>query len=157
MSSLFATIAVYDSDADAEADWVELEAAAEAATIETADAAFIANRAGEAVVLQRQSKHGWGKGAVAGAVVGILFPPALLGATALGAGGGALVAGMSRSLGRGKVQDLGEALDSGSLAIIVVAPAESSDGVTGVFKHAKTVKTAPSATKEEIQQLMSVS
>jgi uncharacterized membrane protein len=154
---MFATLAVYDDEASAEKDWVDLEAAVKEKTIEIADAALIANRAGDAVVLQRQSHHGWGKGAVVGAVVGVLFPPSLLGAAAVGAGGGALVAGMTRSLGRNKVKDLGEALDSGALAIVVVEPAEAADTVSGALKGAKTIKTAPSASKEEIQQLMATS
>jgi len=87
------------------------------------------------VVLQRQTRHGWGKGAVAGAVVGVLFPPSLLGAAAVGAGGGALVARFSRALGRGKTKDLGEALDDGSLAIIVVAPEASG------AKHSNTARS----------------
>lgn len=154
MSTLYATVAVYDDTAGAERDWTALESAAER-NIDIADAAFIANREGEASVLQRQSRHGWGKGAVAGAVVGVLFPPSLLGATAVGAGGGALVARFTRSLGRNKVKDLGEALDSGELAIVVVEPAESSDAVAETLKGAKLVKTAPSASSEEIQGMLS--
>lgn len=154
MSTLYATVAVYDEADAAEKDWVALESAAEGGQVDIADAAFIANRDGEATVLQRQSHHGWGKGAVVGAVVGVLFPPSLVGATALGAGGGSLVARVTRSLGRGKVKDLGEALDSGAMAIVVVEPAEAADDVKSTLKAAKTIKTAPSASAEEIKQAL---
>jgi uncharacterized membrane protein len=154
MASLYATVAVYDEAADAEQDWVDLEAAAEMKRIEIADAAFLVNREGETVVLQRQSHHGWGKGAVVGAVVGILFPPSLLGAAAVGAGGGALVASLNRSLGRSKIMELGEALDRGALAIVVVAPADAAEAVSATLQKAKTVQTAPSASTEEIQRLL---
>jgi uncharacterized membrane protein len=154
MASLYAVVAVYDEAADAEKDWVDLEAAAEMKRIEVADAAFLTNREGEAIVLQRKSHHGWGKGAVVGAVVGILFPPSLLGAAAVGAGGGALIASLNRSLGRSKVMELGDVLDSGALAIVVVAPAEDSEAVSATLRKAKTVQTAPSASTEEIQQLL---
>lgn len=60
----------------------------------------------------------------------------------------------ARSVGRGKVKDLGETLDSGSLAIIVVAPNESADSITATLGGAKTVKTAASATTEEIQEAL---
>jgi uncharacterized membrane protein len=151
---MYAIVAVYDQAADAEKDWVDLEAAAEMKRIDVADAAFFTNRDGEAIVLQRQSHHGWGKGAVVGAVVGVLFPPSLLGAAAVGAGGGALVARINRSLGRSKVQELGDTLDSGALAIVVVAPAEDAEAVSATLRQAKKVQTAPSASTEEIQQLL---
>lgn len=156
MSTLYATVAVYDDAEAAEKDWSALESAAETSQVDIADAAFLTSHDGEATVLQRRSRHGWGKGAVAGAVIGVLFPPALVGATAVGAGGGALVARMTRSLGRSKVKDLGETLDSGALAI-VVEPAEASEQVAGTLKAAKTIKTAPSASTEEIQQVLSSS
>ena len=152
MTTLYATVAVYDDPAGAENDWSALEAATE--RVDIADATLVKNRDGESVILQRQARHGWGKGAVAGAVVGVLFPPALLGAAAVGAGGGALVARFSRSLGRGKVKDLGDALDSGSLAIVVVEPAESAEAVAKTLASAKTIQTAPSAASEEIQALV---
>lgn len=157
MSTLYATVAVYDDAEAAEKDWSALESAAETSQVDIADAAFLTSHDGEATVLQRRSRHGWGKGAVAGAVIGVLFPPALVGATAVGAGGGALVARMTRSLGRSKVKDLGETLDSGALAIVVVEPAEASEQVAGTLKAAKTIKTAPSASTEEIQQVLSSS
>lgn len=157
MATLYATVAVYDDVEAAQKDWVALESAAEGPGLDIADAAFIVNRDGETTVLQRQSHHGWGKGAVAGAVVGVLFPPSLLVSAAVGAGGGALVSRMSRSLGRGKVKDLGEALDSGSLAIIVVEPAEYSDAVSEMLKDAKTIKTASSGSQEEIQGVLASS
>ena len=95
-----------------------------------------------------------GKGAIVGAVVGILFPPSIIGAAALGAGGGALVARMTRALGRSKVKDLGETLDSGAMAIIVVSPAQSTNGICHTLTGAKTTTTVASATVEEIQQAL---
>lgn len=157
MSTLYATVAVYDETETAEKDWSALESAAQSSQVEIADAALVRSHDGETEILQRRSRHGWGKGAVAGAVVGVLFPPALLGAAAVGAGGGELVARMTRSLGRSKVKDLGEVLDSGALAIVVVEPAEASDAVTSTLKSAKTIKTAPSADSEEIQQALTSS
>jgi uncharacterized membrane protein len=148
------TVAVYDDRADAETDWSALEAAAEAGQLQMADGALVENRNSEAVIWERQSHHGWGKGAVVGAVVGILFPPSILGAAAVGAGGGALIARMTRSLGRGRVKDLGETLDSGALAIIVVSPADSTNAVCHALKSAKTTTTVPSASAEEVQEIL---
>jgi uncharacterized membrane protein len=148
------TVAVYDDRADAESDWSALEAAAEAGQLQMADGALVENRNSEAIIWERQSHHGWGKGAVVGAVVGVLFPPSILGAAAVGAGGGALIARMTRSLGRGKVKDLGETLDSGAMAIIVVSPAGSTNAVCHALKSATTTTTVPSASAEEVEEIL---
>jgi len=155
MPALDTTVAVYDDAATAEKDWSALEAATQAGQVTIADAALVENRNGEAVILQRESHHGWGKGAVVGAVVGILFPPSIIGAAAVGAGGGALIARMTRALDRGKVKDLGETLDSGAMAVIVVSPAPSTNGICHTLVGARRTTTVPSATVEEVQQALS--
>ncbi len=157
MSNLDTVVAVYDDLASAEADWSALEQAVAEGGLEIADAALVENQKGEAMILQRQSHHGWGKGAVVGAVVGVLFPPSILGAAVVGAGGGALIARMTRGLGRSKVKDLGEALDSGAMAVVVVCPAVSTNGVCNALKGARTTTTAPTSTTEEVKQAMGAS
>jgi uncharacterized membrane protein len=164
MTNLDTIVAVYrddpGSDADAtagdaaEADWAALEAAAEAGDFKIADAALVENRQGEALVLHRQSHHGWGQGAVIGAVVGILFPPSVLGAAAVGAGGGALVARLRRALDHGKVKDLGETLRGGARAIIVVSPFQSSNAICNKLQGSSTTTIVPSTTVEEVQDAM---
>jgi uncharacterized membrane protein len=155
MPTLDTTVAVYDDLPHAEKDWDALELAVQHGQVEIADAAMVENQHGEAFILARQSHHGWGKGAIVGAVVGVLFPPSILGAAAVGAGGGALISRMTRSLGRGKVKDLGETLDSGSLAIIVISPQQSTNGVSHTLTGCRTMTTVPSATSEDIQEAMS--
>jgi uncharacterized membrane protein len=154
MAGLDTIVATYGDSAEAEKDWSALEAAADAKQLELADAALVENHGGESVIVQRQSHHGWGKGAVAGAVVGVLFPPSILGAAVVGAGGGALIARMTRALGRGKVKELGEAFDSGVMTIIAVAPARCTNAIANTLTGARTTTTAPSATVEEIQRAM---
>jgi len=164
MTNLDTIVAVYSDhpgpDIDwsalesAETDWWALEAAVQAGEVKIADAALVENRNGEALILERESHHGWGQGAVVGAVVGILFPPTIIGAAAVGAGGGALVARLKRALDRGKVNDLGVSLAIGARAIIVVTPFQSTNGVCNVLKSSSTTKVVPSATVEEVQEAM---
>jgi uncharacterized membrane protein len=164
MTNLDTIIAVYKDDPSpdaqwtareaAEADWAALEAGAEANEFKMADAALVENQNGEALILERQSHHGWGEGAVVGAVVGILFPPTIIGAAAVGAGGGALVARLKRALDHGKVKDLGEALRGGTRAIIVVSPFQSSNAISNKLKGSSTTTIVPSTTVEEVQDAM---
>lgn len=164
MTNLDTIVAVYSEnpgpDIDwpaleaAEADWSALETEVKAGGFKMADAALVENRGGEALVIHRQSHHGWGEGAVVGAVVGILFPPTIIGAAAVGAGGGALVARLQRALGRGKVKDFGESLKLGARAIIVVAPAQSSNAICNVLKGSNTTTIVPSTTVEDVQEAL---
>ncbi len=89
-----------------------------------------------------------------GAVVGILFPPTIVGAAVVGAGGGALVARLRRALDHGKAKDLGETLRDESTAIIVVSPFQSSNAVCNKLKSSSTTTIVPSTTVEEVQDAM---
>ena len=118
-------VAAYRDLPTAEADWNDLETVAKEG-LYVADAALVTKDAeGNPKTLERQSHHGWGKGAVAGAVVGVLFPPSLIGGAIVGGLAGGGVARLNRSLGRGKVKDLGEALDRGEIALIAVVDTDS--------------------------------
>ena len=75
MAELDTTVASYSNLAAAVADWSALEDAAHAHDLEIADAALVENVEGKPIIVHRESHHGWGKGAVAGAIVGILFHP----------------------------------------------------------------------------------
>ena len=108
MADLDTTVAVYKDRSDADLDWTLLEDGVQEEQLDIADAALVENQAGEAVILERHSRHGWGKGAVAGAVVGVLFPPSLIGMAAVGAGGGELVGRFHPVARSGKVKDLGD-------------------------------------------------
>ena len=70
MKNLSTTIATYPDRASAEKDWHVIEDSAQAGTLDMADAALVVRDAnGEVTTVDRLSHHGWGKGAVAGAVV----------------------------------------------------------------------------------------
>jgi uncharacterized membrane protein len=152
MAELDTTVAAYLDMSAAMADWSALEDAAHAKELEITDAALVENVEGKPVIVHRESHHGWEKGAVAGAIVGILFPPSVIGAAAVGAAGGGLISHLMRKLGRGKVRDLGRAFDSGTIAIIVVSPVGSTAHVTEKLQRATTTDTQSGATSEEVQQ-----
>jgi uncharacterized membrane protein len=155
MRNLSTTIAVYADTSTAELDWAQIETAAQDGTIDLADAALVQRTEdGDVDRLQRHSHHGWGKGAVAGAVVGLLFPPSLLGGAVAGSVGGALIARLNRSLDRGDIKDLGEAMDSGETLLVVVADSASSSAVESALSHATSTVTREGASADEVREAM---
>lgn len=155
MADIDTRVAVYNDIVKAEGDWKALEAAGKANEIKIADAAFVENRDGDVKILERESHHGWGKGAIVGAVVGIVFPPSIIVSAAVGAGGGSLMTAMMRRLGRGKVMELGSTFDTGTWAIIVAYPTEHASQVADILKGAKSTWVGVSATDEEVEKATS--
>jgi uncharacterized membrane protein len=69
---------------------------------------------------------GWG-GAAAGAVVGILFPPAILGAAVVGAAVGGVGGHLRRGFSRSDVTELGDLIEQGQAALVVVGRTRLDD------------------------------
>jgi uncharacterized membrane protein len=90
-----------------------------------------------------KTRNGFLAGAVAGAVVGVLFPPAIL-ASAVWAGVGGAAIGKLRNLGaRNKVaKDLAAVLTPGSSGIIALARLAEVEQVQKALPEAEEVKAA---------------
>jgi uncharacterized membrane protein len=66
------------------------------------------------------TRHGaWG-GAAAGAVIGILFPPSVIGTALVGAAVGGISGHLWRGMSRSDVKEFGDLIDSGEAALVVV-------------------------------------
>ena len=119
--SVFLYLGVYPNAATAESDLEVVRELHSSKVIGTYDAAVATKEADGSVQVHRKtSKHvGW-TGVAAGAVVGLLFPPAIIGSAIVGGAAGSVVGHFWRSLDRGDIKELGEMLDSGEAALIVV-------------------------------------
>lgn len=73
---------------------------------------------------ERSTEHGVEGGAAVGALVGLLFPPAFLAATVVGAAATGIAAQLWRGLSRADLKDLGDVLDAGEAALVVVSTSE---------------------------------
>ena len=69
---------------------------------------------------EKPTQHGAWTGIAAGAVVGILFPPSIIGMAALGGVAGGLIGHFHGGMSRKDVKELGELLDEGEAALIVI-------------------------------------
>jgi uncharacterized membrane protein len=121
--ALFVFVGVYPSQEAAHADYEALRNAHAAGLVGTYDAADVFKDANGKVHVHKHEKptqHGAWTGAAVGAVVGILFPPSIIGAGVVGAGAGGLIGHLWRGMSRSDVRELGETLDAREAALIVV-------------------------------------
>lgn len=137
---VFLYAAIYDDAAVAESDYEAVFAAHAAGLVGTFDSAVIEKSDDGKVHVHKTEKptqHGaWG-GIGVGAVVGILFPPALIASAAVGGVIGGVGAHLFRGMSRGDLKDLGEGLDEGQAAIIVIGESRIDEQIEKATKQAK--------------------
>ena len=120
---VFIYLATYDTEADAKLDYGAVKELHSAGVIGTYDAAIITKDADGKVKVHKHEKptqHGAWTGAAVGAVVGILFPPALLLDIAVGGLAGGAIGHFWNGMSRKDVMELGELMDDSSAALLVV-------------------------------------
>ncbi|HTT89547.1 MAG TPA: DUF1269 domain-containing protein [Acidimicrobiales bacterium] len=156
--NLSTTVGVYTDQRLAEQDWDAIEASAKSGGIDLADAALVRrNLDGNITTLRRQSHHGWGKGAIAGAMVGLIFPPSLIGSAVVGAAGGGIVAKLSRKVKRDDIKDLGDAMDEGDVDLLVITDSGSVKALVDLMEGATKTLSKDSATAEEVREALNTS
>jgi len=75
------------------------------------------------------TRHGaWG-GAAVGAVVGILFPPSIIGTALVGAAVGGVGGHLWRGMSRSDVKEFGEIIDAGQAALVIVGESKLEQAV----------------------------
>ena len=120
---VFVYAATYASRDDADADYDTLLDLHDADLVGTYDVAIITKDDDGKVHVTKHEKptqHGAWTGAAVGAVIGILFPPSIIGMAALGGATGGLIGHLARGMSRGDMKDLGDLLDDGQAALVVV-------------------------------------
>jgi uncharacterized membrane protein len=120
---IFIFIGTYPDRAQARADYDLLKELHSRGAIGTYDAAVVTkDDAGKVHVNKDElaTRHGaWG-GAAAGAAVGLLFPPSIIGTALVGAAVGGVSGHLWRGMSRSDVKELGELIDSGQAALVFV-------------------------------------
>jgi uncharacterized membrane protein len=145
---LFLFIATYGDEADA---WLDYEAVKDLHAMDvigTYDAAVVTKDDEGKVKVHKHEKatqHGAWTGVVVGAVVGIFFPPALLVDVAIGGLAGGVIGHVWRGMSRKDVMELGELLDEGEAALVVVGKSTLEKALE------KAVTRADKAIEKEIK------
>ncbi|HKA93658.1 MAG TPA: DUF1269 domain-containing protein [Acidimicrobiia bacterium] len=138
---VFLYAAVYDNIPDAESDYDAVFDLHAAGAIGTFDAAVIEKEDDKVHVHKREkpTQHGAWTGIGVGAVVGILFPPSIIGSAIVGGAAGGVVGHLWRGMSRSDLKDLGEALDEGSAALVVMGESKIDEQIEKAVTHAQKV------------------
>jgi uncharacterized membrane protein len=135
----FIFVAVYDSEEAAQEDYDVVKELYAAKAIGNFDAAVIRKDADGKVHVNKDEtatrKGAWG-GAAVGAVVGILFPPSLLATAGVGALAGGLGGHFLKGMSRKDVKEMGDYLDSGEVALLVVGDWQLDRAIDKAFSRA---------------------
>jgi uncharacterized membrane protein len=83
------------------------------------------------------TRHGAWWGVAAGAAVGVIFPPALLGAAAVGGVIGGVSGHLAKGMSRSQAKDLGDFIDPGQAGLIVVGESKIADTVQKAVTQAE--------------------
>ena len=120
---LFIFIGTYGAEEDARTDYDAVRELHSAGAVGSYDAALVTKDEDGRVHARRvetATRHaGWG-GVLAGALVGLLFPPALVGTAIVGGAVGAVGGHLWRGLTRADLKELGDTIDGGQVALLVV-------------------------------------
>jgi len=153
---VFLYAALYDDIADAEADYDTVFDLHAAGAIGTFDSAVIRKDDDGKVRVTKTEKptqHGAWTGAGVGALVGIIFPPAILGSAIVGAGAGGLVGHLRKGISRGDLKELGDELERGTAAVIVLGESKIEEQLEKAVTRAnKLIEKQIDADADELER-----
>ena len=137
---VFLLVGEYASTDDAKADYEIVKDLHAAGVIGGFDAAVITKDEDGKVKVNKDEtstrKGAWG-GAGVGALVGILFPPSLIASAAVGAVAGGFGGHLWRGMSRGDMKDVGEMLDDGEAALVVIGDWRLEERIDELMRHAE--------------------
>jgi len=120
---VFIYIGTYASEVDARADYDVVKDLHALGAVGTYDAAVVTKDDKGKVHVNKDettTRHGaWG-GAGVGALVGILFPPSIIGSAVVGAAIGGVSGHLWKGMSRADVKEFGDAIDAGEAALVIV-------------------------------------
>jgi uncharacterized membrane protein len=135
----FILVATYPDEMAARDDYQAVKAAHSMGVVGSYDAAVITkDTAGKVHESKHETatRHGAWWGVAAGAAVGVLFPPAILGAAAAGGVIGGISGHLSRGMSRSQARELGDFIDPGEAGLVVVGESRLEESLSRTVRHA---------------------
>jgi uncharacterized membrane protein len=154
--SVFLYLGTYPSEAAARADYDVVKDLHVAGAVGTYDAAVVTKDSDGKVHVNKDemaTRHGGWGGAAAGAVLGILFPPSILGAAVVGGAIGGVSGHLWRGLSRSDVKELGDVIDAGEAALLIVGESTVEEAIDKAeLKAEKHVSKEINANAKEVDK-----
>ena len=150
---VFVYIGTYTDEMAARSDYEIVKDLHAAGAVGTYDASVVTKDENGKVHVNKDetsTRHGaWG-GAAVGAVVGILFPPSLIGSAIVGAGVGGIGGHLWKGMSRSDVKELGELIDDDEAALLIVGEStlESALDKAGLKAEKHIAKELDVSTKD---------
>jgi uncharacterized membrane protein len=157
---VFLYVGTYESEDDAKADYDVVKALHDEGVIGTYDMAIVSKDDQDKIHVRKREKpteHGVWTGIAVGAVVGILFPPSIIASGVIGGVTGGLVGHFWRGMSRGDVKDLGELIDEGQAALVIVGESKFQQYLDKAFARAqrrveRQIKADAKAVEKELDE-----
>jgi uncharacterized membrane protein len=159
----FIYIGTYPDESSARLDYDVIKDLHSDGAVGTYDAAVVTkDDAGKVHVNKDEmaTRHGGWGGLAVGAAVGILFPPSLLAGGAVGAAVGGVSGHLWRGMSRADVKELGEVIDDGQAALVVVGESKVEQaiekaGLKAQKQVAKELDVSPKDLDKAVQEAAS--
>jgi len=143
----FVYLATYPDETAAQADYQAVKELHAGGLVGAYDAAVVTKDSHGHVHANKDetaTRHGAWWGIAAGAAVGLLFPPSVLGAAAAGGVIGAVSGHLAKGMSRSHAKELGEFIDPGQAGLVVVGDVKIEQAIQ------KAVTRAEKETAEEL-------
>ncbi len=143
----FILVATYPDEAAARDDYQVVKQAHAQGLVGSYDAAVITKDRNGKIHENKDetsTRHGAWWGVAAGAAVGVLFPPSLLGAAAVGGVIGGVSGHLAKGMSRSEAKELGDFIDPGQAGLLVVGESKVEEAI------AKAVTRAEKQTAKEL-------
>ncbi len=138
--STFILVATYPDEAAAREDYQVVKDAHAAGLVGSYDAAVVTKDASGKVHENKDetaTRHGAWWGVAAGAAIGVIFPPAVLGAAALGGVAGGVTGHLSKGMSRSQAKQLGDFINPGQAGLVIVGESKVEDAIKNSVTRAE--------------------
>jgi uncharacterized membrane protein len=152
----FIYIGTYPDEASAQADYDVVKALHAVEAVGSFDAAVVTKDADGKVHVAKDetaTRTGGWIGTGVGALVGILFPPAIIASAVVGGMVGGVSGHLWKGMSRSDVKELGDTIDAGQAALVVIGEITVSDAIQKAELHAlKETKKEVNASFKDIEK-----
>lgn len=136
----FILVATYPDELTARDDYESVKDAHAMGLVGSYDAAVITKDASGKIHESKHetaTRHGAWWGVAAGAAVGVLFPPSIIGAAAAGGVIGGISGHLAKGMSRSQAKELGDFIDPGEAGLVVVGETKVAEPLKRVVTHAE--------------------